>query len=678
MKNDKICINKSVMFIAAVLVILMGVVMATNYVNNQKLSTKSRADFDRDGGAVTLTPGATFVMSSFKLSELKTRAQEILRIKSSQLDASAMQKMQSTLSTAQTSAESTFNDIKKQSGTLGDLVTAKKTTLGDDLLAATNKVTAKEALLATANTNTKLAQDDRDSDEKNLQKKQKELDDKIAAAVPAKNAVEAQRKIMDNTVTALLNSNTSSDPNNDDTLNGLRVAKDITDTDKYIEALRDLESNVSNTVIFSDTEKFRFSPSLEALITSQATYKSFEVTPVELSAANGAISALKTSLEQSEQKLVEAKTEENKIAMELLDEQNKEGVVKQMIGSVTSFENTLKTFSGALSETSVLPGQLSKLALPSPDYGVGTTAISEINSGVDKVNGALLTASNAYDAFDKAIGGGKDEVRTQVEGLKGYCAKVDGYPLLDANGLPAKVAEDFYKDPPPAGGGCAANENDPVWNGYFGSKSKCYTATGMCSLTENPTDTGTIIGRDTGKACIYREVGMNKCLAKFPGSLKQQFETNNSLVCTGGKYFQIDGEYYQTGAEEAFDGSNYKYCVNKRVDPKDSVAIAAANTGIAQGLTDQIAKQTEICNKNGTFQSMPNSEKVTYLMSPLYGEPAQKVVVSHVCYQVGGMSSPNGSYCMNRLLPESGLCQCAKAGKKITFDGLKYNCEYLN
>ena len=40
MKNDKICVNKSVMFISAVVVVLIGVVMATNYVNNQKVSTK--------------------------------------------------------------------------------------------------------------------------------------------------------------------------------------------------------------------------------------------------------------------------------------------------------------------------------------------------------------------------------------------------------------------------------------------------------------------------------------------------------------------------------------------------------------------------------------------------------------------------------------------------------------
>lgn len=43
MRNNKICISKSVMFIVSVAVILLGVVMVTNYVNNQPISTKSRA-----------------------------------------------------------------------------------------------------------------------------------------------------------------------------------------------------------------------------------------------------------------------------------------------------------------------------------------------------------------------------------------------------------------------------------------------------------------------------------------------------------------------------------------------------------------------------------------------------------------------------------------------------------
>lgn len=313
MKNDKICINKSVMFIAAVLVILVGVVMATNYVNNQKLSTKSRADFDRGGAATTPAPGATVAMSLFKLSELKARASATVQSLANMLRTSAvlsnskqLEDAKSTITTNVLTAEKALTDTKNESGTLGDLVTAKKTALGGDLLAATTKVSAKEALLATAKTNTKQAQDDRDADAKNLKNKQDELNKKLADADIAKNAVDSQRKIMDNAVTALLDNNTSSDPNNDDTLTGLRMAKDITDTDKYIEALRNLEANVSATVIFGDTEKFRFSPSLEALITVQATYKSMEVTSVELSAANATINLLKISLDQSAQKLVDA------------------------------------------------------------------------------------------------------------------------------------------------------------------------------------------------------------------------------------------------------------------------------------------------------------------------------------------------------------------------------------
>ena len=43
MKEDKICLSKTVAFVAVVAFILVGVVVFTNYVNTQKLGTESKA-----------------------------------------------------------------------------------------------------------------------------------------------------------------------------------------------------------------------------------------------------------------------------------------------------------------------------------------------------------------------------------------------------------------------------------------------------------------------------------------------------------------------------------------------------------------------------------------------------------------------------------------------------------
>lgn len=44
MKNEKVCINKSIAFVTAIVVLLLGVVLFANYMNSQSLGSNSRAD----------------------------------------------------------------------------------------------------------------------------------------------------------------------------------------------------------------------------------------------------------------------------------------------------------------------------------------------------------------------------------------------------------------------------------------------------------------------------------------------------------------------------------------------------------------------------------------------------------------------------------------------------------
>lgn len=682
------------MFIAAVLVILIGVVMATNYVNNQNLSTKSRADEPANallGGAGTPTPGATVAMSLFKLSELKTRASATVQSLANMLRTSAvlsnskqLEDAKSAITANVSSAEKALTDTKKELGTLGDLVTAKKTALGGDLLAATTKVSAKEALLATAKTNTKQAQDDRDEDAKNLKNKQDELDKKLADAEPAKNAVNSQRKIMDNAVTALLSNNTSSDPNNDDTLTGLRAAKDITDTDKYIESLKNLESNVSAAVIFSDTEKFRFSPSLEALITAQATYKSWEVTPAELSAANATINLLKISLDQSAQKLVDAIGEENKVAIELLDEQNKESVVKQMTDSVTAFEGALKTFSGSLSETSVLPGQLSKLALPSPDYGVSTVVIADINTGVDKVNGALLATSSSYDALDKTITDADKNKGAQTQSYEKYCKDLQKayFPNDPEDGENAIVpltldgsdgwAQTYYDGTNPLGlGNCKQYENQPAWNGKWGSEARCYTATGMCKRGSACNTVDCLTRIDNVIACINKEVDLSKCTGAVPPTAPKDVLQAGFSCPPGGveNYFERDGKLYLTNGE-MFTQSTKKFCMNKLVADTDAATVAKARSFIA----DASKKNYGFCIPTENY--VWDGATYEYSTTIASGVPATKKSLKkfRTCYAKNVNSLTNVA-CDTSTMVDDQYCQCTEQG--YTFSGGNTKCPFF-
>lgn len=530
MKNDKICINKSVMFIAVVAVILLGVVMATNYVNTQNLSTKSRAEVVAD-----VTPPASppvMAGSTFALSDLKVKADVAIKklenVLIVSLNKGQINAKKSAIEVGVSTATQALAAVKQEAGTLGDLIASNK----EDLVAAQSRVSVKEGLLASAKINTKQAQIRRDEDKIKLQQAENELNSNPDVAA-TKKAVDDARKLSEDAVFALFSIDTSSiDPG---VLAGLKSVVLIADTDKYITSLERGKTLV-NLPIFSTAQRSNYLASLASLTSAQAQYKSAKLKAFEaedLRRINGAINVLIAKLDESEKKLQEAQAKEDVAAMDLA----KEVVIKQMADSINSYDLTLKSFTGSLTETSVLPSPLTKISLPNPTLGASTTAVDSINSGIDKVNNVLSSASNAYNNLNDSIEEAMVEKQAQLNTNEQYCGNISpkgvyhavlAYDrkgnLVNGGEVPSFVKTFYDKN-------CAANEGNPLWNGKYGEDAKCYKTIGICSSKEKPVVNGDIVNvgdnpEGNPKMCINREVELSECISRrtAPNSVEQSVQ----------------------------------------------------------------------------------------------------------------------------------------------------------
>lgn len=667
--------------------------MATNYVNNQKVSTKSRADETNNTllGGATPTPG-TNTISTLKLSELKARAAATIKSLKNMLMTPSLLSNSKQLEDAQdrivlnvSSAEIAFATVKDESVTLGDLVTVKKKSLTDDLTAALTEVSKKETLLDDAKFKLYRAQEDRDTVEKVLQEKKDELNKKLSAANAQKELVDAKLVVMNSVIDELLKTNTSSDPNNDDTLNGLRAAKDISDTQKYIEALGGLRGEVSGTVIFTFDQQYSYSKNLDELVALQAEYALVKVTPVELSAMNGAISSMEIDLAQSKQSLDKAKIEESNVLYELRKENDRKDVIDKMNQSIKAFETTLKAFSGGLSENSALPAQLSRLVLPNPDYGVDTKAISEVNAEVDKVNGTLLKASKSFESLDKAIADANKNKGDQKQSYETYCSDLQKkyFPNDPVDGEDAIVplaldgtdswAQIYYDGTNPLGlGNCKQYENKPAWNGQWGADARCYTATGMCKRGKLCNTVKCLTRIDDVVACINKEVDISKCTnASPPTAPADVLQAGFSCPPSGVKnYFERGGKLYLANGKMFTQGTK-KFCVNKEIAETDVNTITEARDFIAHA-----------SKKNYGF-CIPLEDYVwdgatyEYSTTAASGVPATKKSLKkfRTCYAKNVNSLTNVA-CDTSTMVDDQYCQCTEQG--YTFNNGKTSCPFFN
>lgn len=651
MKNDKICINKSVMFIAVVGVILLGVVMATNYVNTQNLSTKSRAEVVAD--VTPSAPPPVVAGSTFALSELKIKASATIQNLTNMLKTSAalsnskqLEDAKSAIATNVTVAEKALVVVKKETDTFGDLIVLRKTAL--------------EVNLAIAMTTTEQAQTKRDKDKRNLQQKENELNSNPDVAV-AKKAVDDARKLSEDAVFALFSIDTSSiDPG---VLAGLKSVVLTADTDRYITSLEQRKTLV-DLPIFSIAQRSNYLASLASLTSAQAQYKSAKLKAFDaedLRRINADINVLVAKLEESEKKLQ--------------DEKNKESVLQQMVDSIAAYEGALKVFVNSITETSPLPGRLLTIVLPNPNYGVNTAVINEINSGTAKVNTALLAANNAYDALDKAISEANTNKEAQVTENNNYCTALktnyasmlenpnESYDRLTPINLDGSDfwAQRYYED------NCKKAENEPAWNGKYGvgdNGAKCYTATGLCKKGTGCNLPSCIERLSTGNGCIYKEVAVDKCIysESNPKGTAPVDVTQSNFSCpsTGSKvYFKVNssGKYYEfegqekVMADEEKAGGKKRVCVNKELTSESEIDTAKAYIAeVEQNAAGACLLSTNYSQGQGKYE---------YVTEIKEGMPAttKKVMKKYsVCYALGGINE-KGTQCPNVEVADV-YCQC--------------------
>jgi len=524
MKNDKICINKSVMFIAVVGVILLGVVMTTNYVNNQKVSTNSRAATVAEDVTPTPIPGGTVVMSGLALSDLKTKADAAIKklenVLTVTLNKDQVSAKKLAITSNVTAADGAFINVQKETENLKDVAILSETTLRADISNQATIVSNKEGELAIAKRDRVEVQNIVDANSGNLQQKQTELNAKLADVSSEKGAVDAQRRTMDNVVSNLLNSNTSTNRATETILNDLNLAKAISDTAGYISALNGLKARVLASTIFGSAQKSLFSTTLGGLVTLQTGYisKQAQVPPLE-----SEVTRLTAELMGSKGMLQGAIDIESEAAVEFQSATDKKKIFDSMLPEVTSFESDLLRFTDSLVETSALPASLTLLAIPNPDFGAGTSSITAINNEIVKVNAVLLAADSAYVALDKVITEGMTEQQAQMGANEQYCRNVVAgngqklWPVLTydqfgnvVGDVPPFVASYYEKN-------CKPNYDKPLWNGRFGAEAKCYKTVGICSLVEKPIKSADIINvgvnpQGNPESCINREVDINECI----------------------------------------------------------------------------------------------------------------------------------------------------------------------
>lgn len=99
--------------------------------------------------------------------------------------------------------------------------------------------------------------------------------------------------------------------------------------------------------------------------------------------------------------------------------------------------------------------------------------------------------------------------KSKAQEVKTLCQKVNRYDIPPINGIgvtPAFVQ--YYYDTY-----CKKNENQPLWNGGFAERAKCYTATLVCGNISNcTTGVACFAGVSNEVKCLYKEVDFNKCV----------------------------------------------------------------------------------------------------------------------------------------------------------------------
>ena len=334
-----------------------------------------------------------------------------------------------------------------------------------------------------------------------------------------------------------------------------------------------------------------------------------------------------------------------------------------------------------ISESSSLIGQLPQNGAISNCADVSCTDITtKINGHITSLNNALATAYSAYNDLDKAITDAGENLSGQVQSYANYCSNVRSedpsqtfYPLMDSNGIPAAWAQLYYDTY------CAKNATDYKWNGLWGNKAKCYTATGLCSTRALCNKRDCVVGINNQIACINREVDVNNCQTKYAqygiDILQAGFACPPANI--GTQYDKLGADYYQlSGGVDTNAISGRKTCINKKLTSESD--IQAAKDWFSATVNARIVARNAICKANITFgwKGSPTfgvlPDPNTYLNGAPTDVPKIGMIKYDTCLQLNSTSDRVGASCINKEVADA-YCQCKDFGYRTYRDGALYN-----
>lgn len=125
----------------------------------------------------------------------------------------------------------------------------------------------------------------------------------------------------------------------------------------------------------------------------------------------------------------------------------------------------------------------------------------------------------------------KTSYNSRAEISKTACEAVGKYdiaPFEGPNVTPAFV-QVYYENY------CKKNETNPLWNGGYGEKAKCYTATLICGNNSGCNYSPCIANISDKTRCLYQEVSFDKCILAQKAPSHAAPEYSGSL-CTSSCY----------------------------------------------------------------------------------------------------------------------------------------------